>query len=336
MLLRQMFLIFLLLGMNFSPASAEGLTKGEKKDMSKDANAINSQPSDASKKIPSLMSKWSVKGEGIPQAEAITRFRLKKRLQSYASEYFEPDEKAKIRVIEGDLHVDGNLVLDWEYGWNAEGFAATAYQARAKQRGVDWEYGWSTDGLIVTGNLTVSGAIINANPNGGPFLLVEGQTHAYAIVGGGAEMVFEGNTSVDDIVVGHYNDGILVFRANLTAPAVVTMDHELSIQGKLDGRWFDEYQWPLFLTVQQPKLTKAVIEHEGFSIDSLDALIPLLETGRSALRPDLPSKDKYPYGSLLPHESLSEIHELTIAWYRQAAAQGDADAKKALRKLKAK
>ncbi|SDU15749.1 hypothetical protein SAMN05216210_2109 [Halopseudomonas salegens] len=185
------------------------------------------------------------------------------------SRYFQASEGAQIRVIEGDLSIDGNLLLDWDEKWGS-------------------------DGLIVTGNLTVSGSIINASGDSGPFLLVGGQSSAHAIVGGGAELVFEGDAEVADIVIGHYNDGILEFGSNLTAPAVVTMDHYLVIDGELDGRWFDVFdrddKWSAFLDMRRAEF--AIMEEDEWrGLD--DALFPVLKAGHSVLRPDLPPKEEY-------------------------------------------
>ncbi|MGP9825256.1 hypothetical protein ACT048_12300 [Ectopseudomonas khazarica] len=214
----------------------------------------------------SPLSKWSSSGTRILQAEAIERFNLNHRLERYGSQYSQSENNTKIHIIEGDLRIDDNLLLDWE--------------------------AFDSHGLVVTGNLTVTGSIINANSNGGPFLLVAGQTRAHAIIGGGAELVFEGNAQVADIVIGHYNDGILTFQADLTVPVVVTMDHYLYIRGNLDGRWFDVFndgdEWSSFLDMQQPKMA---IMNEDDWIGLNDVLIPLVKAGRSVLRADLPPQE---------------------------------------------
>lgn len=220
----------------------------------------------------SPMATWSAEGARVAQAEAIKRFDLKQRLISYGSQYFRPDDNATIRVIEGDLAIAGSLRLDWD--------------------------NCTSHGLIVTGDLSVDGAIVNAGMNGGPFLLVGGKTRAYAVIGGGAELVFEGDTQVEEIVVGHYNDGILMFRKNLAAPAVVTMDHHLEIRGDLDGRWFDVFDgddvWSTFLDTDQPAL--AVMQEDDWE-GLRTALIPALEARGSVLRPNLPGKSEHPkYG----------------------------------------
>lgn len=222
---------------------------------------------------PSPLATWSVRGEHVAQADAIGRFDLARRLMSYGSQYFRPREGEQIRVVDGDLTIAGNLMLDWDAGWDAHG-------------------------LIVTGDLLVDGAIINANMNGGPFLLVVGKTQAFAVVGGGAELVFEGDAVVEDIVIGHYNDGILMFRKNLTTPVVVTVDHHLEILGSLDGRWFDVFdgddQWSDFLAVDQPALA-GMNDDEWAGLDQ--GVIPTLAARRSVLRSDLPAAAEHPkYG----------------------------------------
>lgn len=215
---------------------------------------------------------WSRAGDPIAQADAIERFDLRKRLVSYASDYFKPETKARIRVVEGDLRITGNLRLDWDQGLGA-------------------------DGMIVTGNLDVDGAIVNAGMNGGPFLLVAGTTAARAIVGGGAELRFEGDAKVAEIVIGHYNDGVLAFGADLVAPVVVTMDHDLQIHGRLDGRWFDVFngddEWSAFL--DKDAGLAAMDEDEWHGLETI--VIPRLLAGSRVLRAELPAKSAHPkYG----------------------------------------
>ncbi len=167
---------------------------------------------------------WSTPGRRFKPAEANQQFKLTERMT-----YFDEKEKARVRVIEGDLTIDGDLLLDWE-----ERF--------------------SSQGLVVTGDLTVTGAIVNANMNGGPFLLVGGKTRAHAIVGGGSQFIFEGDVHTDDIVLGHYNDGSMLFKANLKAPLVVRMDHAMDVMGKLDGRWSEGESWAEILDMRHPEL----------------------------------------------------------------------------------
>ena len=131
--------------------------------------------------------------------------------------------------------------------------------------------------------------------NGGPFLLVAGKTSAFAVVGGGAELVFEGDARVEDIVIGHYNDGILVFSRNLSAPAVVTVDHHLDIRGKLDGHFYDVFNgedvWSSFLDPGQPALA-GMDEDEWTGLDR--DVIPALAARRSVLRDTLPAPVRLP------------------------------------------
>jgi|GEM_PF-5704313 len=214
----------------------------------------------ASAARPKALSGWSSTGQRLKPGEAAERFNLKNRLVE-----FDEHGKRSVRVVEGDLRIDGNLLLDWEEGFGSQG-------------------------LVVTGELAVNGSIINAEGDYGPFLLVGGRTRAHAIVGGGSQLFFEGDVQVAEIVIGHYNHGSLVFKSNLTAPVVVSMDHHLEVRGKLDGRWFDDCpSWAFFLDMRRPGLSDMQKdEWEGLQ----NGLIPLLKNRQSVLRADLPPKEK--------------------------------------------
>lgn len=232
--------------------------------------AAEAAPAASAPAITSGIENWSQRGEFISQAEAIERFDLKRRLQSYGSDYFKPNDQARVRVVEGDLHINGHLPVDWAQ--------------------------WSSVGLVITGNLHVTGPIFNASSDGGPFLLVQGQTQAQAIVGGGAELVFEGDARVDDIVLGHYNDGVLIFQKNLSTPAAVTLDHFFDVRGELDGIWFDPWEnaathtWNLILP--PGPVLQAMQQDPWRGIE--ETLIPALLRGEKVLRPDLPPKAQFP------------------------------------------
>jgi hypothetical protein len=216
------------------------------------------------------MEGWSNQGVEIGLSAAIEKYDLASRLMSFSSSDSRSPATAKVRVVEGDLTIDGPLICDWDTGHAAAG-------------------------LIVTGVLTVSGPIINENRNGGPFLLVEGSTRARAIVGGGAEFVFVGNAVVDEIVVGEYNDGILRFLGSLKTPVAVTNDHHFEISGGLEGRWLDTFdEGHLWSSVLHPDIHVPKDDEGTEDFDITDGLIPRLVAGAPVLRPDLPPIEDYP------------------------------------------
>jgi hypothetical protein len=81
-------------------------------------------------------------------------------------------------------------------------------------------------GVIITGNLTVNGSIVNSDMNGGPFLLMTGNVAAHNLVAGGAHMVIKGNANVRDVAYGHYNDGSIQINGDLSAPIFINEDHD--------------------------------------------------------------------------------------------------------------
>lgn len=219
--------------------------------------------SSASEPEADTLANWSVSGTRISPSEANQRYALSRRLVTYDHDYH-IRRNAQFRLVEGDLQIDGNLVMDWEQS--------------------------DINGLIVTGNLSVSGSILNDNMDGGPFLLVLGETRAHAIVAGGAEMHFQGRSWISDMVLGYYNHGALVFVGDLVAPAVVNMDHNLDIRGKFHGRKFDMFggghRWSEVLGLPQKQLEQMEAnEWKGIS----SVLIPVLKAGQPVLRNDLKS-----------------------------------------------
>lgn len=213
---------------------------------------------------------WSTEGRTVPLGKARHEFEALERLDSVASRYSDLRADMRIQVVEGDLTVRGTLARDWEKGQ-------------------------ATVGLLVTGNLTVHGSIVNRNLNGGPFLLVLGETRAHAIIGGGAELSFLGDAHVEEIVVGEYNDGILRFGGRLTVPVAVTNDHHFEVAGGVQGRWLDPFnEGHRWSAVLHPGIAVATDDEGSEEIDVMQTIVPRLLAGQPVLRPDLPPLEDYP------------------------------------------
>lgn len=135
----------------------------------------------------------------IPEPEAVGRFELKRRLDIYRMSERPPDPGVQVCVHEGDLVLDGALDLDGEM--------------------------IPCRGLVVTGHLRVSGPILNQNLSGGSFLLVLGDTRAWAILAGGSEIVLSGSVYLDDAALALGVSGELAI-GRLDAP-VLAYDRQL-------------------------------------------------------------------------------------------------------------
>jgi hypothetical protein len=172
----------------------------------------------------------------LSEQDAMARFKLAERLETYGAGGQLARAERLIEVVQGDLQVSGDLLVD---GSRAREQVEQLRQRSPGDRNANTLRGSS--GLIVTGNLEVSGAIINANLNGGPFLLVLGTTRARALFAGGAEFRFEGHAQFSDAVVGCYNDGYTRFAGGVQAPVVLSEDHAFDIQGVPQAPFFDYF-----------------------------------------------------------------------------------------------
>lgn len=215
---------------------------------------------------PEPLAGWSQTGVVMSEADAIKRLNLRARTFYYSNPDIRPDLRMTFRHVQGDLHVAGPLLLDWEH-WPVPGTVAAA-------------------GLVVDGDLHVAGPIINANSSGGPFLLVKGRTRATAIVGGGAEMRFDGDTHVADVVIGHDNGGVLRFFGGLSVPVVIDDDHHLDVVGRLEGESFDlfrnEDSWPGLRAALRPDLAAQL--HGDNARFAVALLLPYVAAGQAVTR----------------------------------------------------
>jgi hypothetical protein len=96
-------------------------------------------------------------------------------------------------------------------------------------------------GLIVTGNLTVNGSLVNSNMSDGPFLLVMGTVAAHNLVAGGAHIQISGDANIRDVAFFHYNDGSISINGNLSVPVFINDDHDGSYKALINNQFKNEY-----------------------------------------------------------------------------------------------
>lgn len=210
----------------------------------------------------------------LTEKDAVPKFQLRKLLDSYGC--VEPAKYGAgiVRIYDGDLHVDGPLWMDFEKeSWGG---------ARHK-------------GMIVTGNLSVAGNILNTNYSGGPFLVVLGDVSAQNILSGGAMFHIVGGTTVADAIIGHYNDGSLIIDGPVKARLVINDDHDIRLKN-YSGAYFSKREALAGTEPKLPKLSAILapgikLEKEesraGTSFETVDVgdqLIPRLAKGLAILK----------------------------------------------------
>lgn len=122
----------------------------------------------------------------------------------------------------GDLALNGDLPLDWSAGWEDGGIAAALAGLQ----------GQALSGLCVQGDLHLAGALVNADGDSGPLLLVTGALHARQVSCGGAYIHVGSDLCVQEVVYGHYNHGQLVVGGQVIAQALVNDDHGIDVRGQ--------------------------------------------------------------------------------------------------------
>jgi hypothetical protein len=188
-------------------------------------------------------------------------------------------------VADGDLTIDGDLRLDY----NDNDWVTDAIDWRKKLHIADDENlknNYGIRGVIVTGNLTVNGSIVNSNMNDGPFLLVMGNVAAHNVVAGGAHMVIKGNADVRDVAYGHYNDGSIQINGDLSAPIFISEDHSFGFNSLKNNQFkYNDYDDELPEDDNgDPKIPKKLRALLDDDIKDWDDLTSRLRSGEHVLK----------------------------------------------------
>lgn len=200
----------------------------------------------------------------LSEADAYARFELPRVLETYGAGERKPGAKETVRVSEGDLHVEGDLLLDW-----------------------DLSLGRAT-GLVVTGDLAVSGSIFNRSGNGGPFLLVLGSLSAGNLVAGGAEIRVVRGARVAGLVLGHDNDGHLRIDGETVAALLVNDDHSMNVTTR--SPYWNAHDLPIGFPLRDHLHAEVPVEtrEDGLAAPydevSSELLIERLVAGKPVLR----------------------------------------------------
>lgn len=88
------------------------------------------------------------------------------------------------------------------------------------------------DGIIIHGNVTIEGVLLQTDPDRGKKFFVSGDLTAKSILKGGAEFHIKGNVKVAQTIYGLYNHGMLTVAGNITASVIFRADHYHHFEGE--------------------------------------------------------------------------------------------------------
>lgn len=147
-----------------------------------------------------------------------------KAIAGYHGEDF--DDDAIFIVSDGDVHFQDHFRLDIDLGWTTidkswlNQFSGLEVQKSDRR----------VEGLIVFGQLTVAGSILNEEGDYGAFLYVSGQVSAQSLLAGGSVIYMGNDINLEEVFLSHYNHGYLYCDAVLNAPVVIINDHYTNLK----------------------------------------------------------------------------------------------------------
>jgi hypothetical protein len=89
--------------------------------------------------------------------------------------------------------------------------------------------------LVALHDLTISGALSNANLDDGPLLFVDGKLTAQRIEHGGARTLILGDIETRGPVLCEYNHGVVRVGGNMTAEALIVLDQDAHVAATIDA-----------------------------------------------------------------------------------------------------
>ncbi|TYP73337.1 hypothetical protein [Paenibacillus methanolicus] len=186
-------------------------------------------------------------------------------LPSYLDDYyFDPENR--FLVSNGPLVLNRHLPLDWE-----------ELERLAPEGDRD------IHGLVVLGDLTIEGNVLNTNMDSGPLLLVQGNVIARNILAGGSEIFINGDAHIREAVYGYYNHGSIEIAGTLHAGLIVMDDHMYNIKidsTKVPAQYLDA---DFSDGSDDLKALSTILRQE---IDSLEGLRNLILEGDDILKPE--------------------------------------------------
>lgn len=135
-------------------------------------------------------------------------------------DYFEDwDDEDFFLVAKGNADFEGNFYLDLfedkEKKWLSKVLNLPAKKIEEIR----------IEGILINGNLSVNGAVINAEGDYGPFVFVSGDLNCQSLLLGGANVQINGNVTAKEVVMTYYNHGSFNCAGVIDSPVFIVTDH---------------------------------------------------------------------------------------------------------------
>lgn len=135
-------------------------------------------------------------------------------------DYFDDwDDQDFFLVANGDVDFEGSFYLDL-YEDKEKKWLANLLNLSLK--GIDTI---RIEGVLINGNFSTTGSIINAEGDYGPYVFITGNVTCQSILLGGSYVEIKGNVTAQEVVMTSYNHGNFKCEGVIDAPVFIVEDH---------------------------------------------------------------------------------------------------------------
>lgn len=122
-------------------------------------------------------------------------------------------------IAESDISFDGNFYLDIYEEKEKKWLANLLNLPIKKIEEIRIE------GILINGNFSTSGSVINAEGDYGPYIFISGNVTCQSLLLGGAYVEIKGNVEAKEVVMTYYNHGNFNCSGIINSPVFIVNDH---------------------------------------------------------------------------------------------------------------
>lgn len=94
------------------------------------------------------------------------------------------------------------------------------------------------EGILINGNFSTSGSIINAEGDYGPYIFISGNVKCQSLLLGGAYVEIKGNVEVKEVVMTYYNHGNFKCSGAINSPVFIVNDHNTAFTERKNNLFY--------------------------------------------------------------------------------------------------
>ena len=148
-------------------------------------------------------------------------------------DYFDDWENEDFFLIaEEDVNFEGNFYLDLYEDKEKKWLANVLKLPIKKVEEIRIE------GVLINGNLSVNGSIINAEGDYGPYVFINGNIICQSLLLGGANVEIKGNIEAKEVVMTYYNHGSFNCTGLIDSPVFIVNDHNTTFAERKNNLFY--------------------------------------------------------------------------------------------------